>query len=153
MDATTLNGPTPQMPAGRVLEVVGGSDQKVALPEPRPPSEPESTEIKDEVGASPDVEQKSKSAIQGCLRTADIMTIDAAVIAYYNMIRLQGWIGNLALVIERELFGENLLSEFHGEITAQKIEDQIRRLADTIVPLQDRASRSMQRSLSALAGR
>ena len=41
--------------------------------------------------------------------TADVMRIDAAVIAYYNMLRVQGWIGNLALLIEREAFGEEPL--------------------------------------------
>ncbi len=30
------------------------------------------------------------------LSTAGVMRIDAAVLAYYNMIRIQGWIGNLA---------------------------------------------------------
>lgn len=38
--------------------------------------------------------------------TADVMRIDAAIIAYYNMLRVQGWIGNLALIVERELFGQ-----------------------------------------------
>ena len=30
-------------------------------------------------------------------KTAQIMQIDAAIVAYYNMLRVQGWIGNLAL--------------------------------------------------------
>ena len=52
--------------------------------------------------------------------TADIMRIDAAVLGYYNMVRVQGWIGNLSLVVERELFGQAPLSAFHGEETAKR---------------------------------
>ena len=63
---------------------------------------------------------------------------------------MQGWIGNSAIVIERELFGQDLHDEYHGEGTAKKIEEQIRRLADTILPLQDRANRMMVRNLSEL---
>ena len=59
----------------------------------------------------------------------------------------------MSLVIERELFGQEPLDSFHGERAAQKIEDQIRRLADVILPLQDRASRMMLRSLTALPSR
>ena len=31
--------------------------------------------------------------------TAKIMQIDAAIVAYFNLLRTQGWIGNLALVV------------------------------------------------------
>jgi hypothetical protein len=37
--------------------------------------------------------------------TADLMMIDAAIVAYYNMLRVQGWIGNLSLVYEGKMFG------------------------------------------------
>ena len=37
---------------------------------------------------------------------ADIMMIDAAIISYYNFLRTPRWIGNLSLVVERELFGQ-----------------------------------------------
>jgi hypothetical protein len=45
---------------------------------------------------------------------ADRMMADSAVIAYYNMLRVQGWIGSLCLTVERELFGQAPLSEIHG---------------------------------------
>jgi hypothetical protein len=83
-------------------------------------------------------------------RTSDIMMVDAAVLAYYNMIRVQAWIGNLSLTVERELFGEAPLNAYHGEQTAQRIEQQIRRLADVLLPLQDRAHRMLARSLATL---
>jgi hypothetical protein len=68
----------PQMPVARLLEVVGGIDQRVARDEPepdRPALGPESeNDTKVEVTASSDIDQKSKSAIQGCLRTGAVMT-------------------------------------------------------------------------------
>ncbi len=83
--------------------------------------------------------------------TAKIMQIDAAIVAYYNMLRVQGWLGNLALVVERELFGQASISEFIEPQTAMRVEEQLRRLGETILPLQDRAHRMMMRSLSALS--
>lgn len=82
--------------------------------------------------------------------TADLMRVDAAVIGYYNMIRAQKWIGNLGLAAERELFGDEGLFEAHGEIVAERIEERLRRLCDVILPIQERAARMMERSLSAL---
>ena len=82
--------------------------------------------------------------------TADIMRVDAAVIAYFNMLRTQGLNGNLSLAVERELFGEDGLSQLHGEIAAARIEEKVRRLADVLLPLQERASKMMLRSLAEL---
>ena len=45
---------------------------------------------------------------------ADKMVADSAILAYRNMLRVQGWIGNLCLVVERELFGQAPLNELHG---------------------------------------
>jgi hypothetical protein len=45
---------------------------------------------------------------------ADRMMADSAVLAYYNMLRVQGWIGSLCLIVERELFGQASLSDVHG---------------------------------------
>jgi hypothetical protein len=80
----------------------------------------------------------------------DLMLIDSAILAYYNQLRLQGWIGNSALVIESGLFGQDLRDEYHGEATAEKIEEQVRRLADVILPMQDRMNRMMVRNLADL---
>ena len=78
------------------------------------------------------------------------MQIDAAVVAYYNMFRTQGWHGNLALVVERELFGQASISEFIEPQTAMRIEEQLRRLGETIMPLQNQAHRMMTRALAAI---
>lgn len=81
---------------------------------------------------------------------ADIMRIDIAVIGYYNMLRTQGWIGNLCLVVERELFGQAPLNSFHGSVVGAQLEEQLRRLAEVIMPLQERAARMTLKGLEAL---
>ena len=81
---------------------------------------------------------------------ADVMMVDAAIIGYYNMLRTQRWIGNLSLVVERDLFGQEPLNEIHGPTVGGRLEDQLRRLAEAIMPLQERAARMMMRSLEAL---
>ncbi len=81
---------------------------------------------------------------------ANIMMIDTAVISYYNYIRVQGWVGNLSLVFEREHFGQEPLNEIHGPQVGDGLEEQLRRLAEVMMPLQDRAHRMMMRSLLAI---
>lgn len=82
---------------------------------------------------------------------ADLMLIDTAVVAYYNFLRVQGWIGNSALVFEGELFGNEPLNEIHGSTVGDRLRDQIERLAEVMMPLQDRAHRMLVRSLAQLS--
>jgi hypothetical protein len=84
---------------------------------------------------------------------ADKMAADTAVLAYYNLLRMQGWIGNLCLVVERELFGQEPLNELHGPQVGEKLADDLRRLENQMFPLLDRAHRMMMRSLVYLDGR
>jgi len=35
-----------------------------------------------------------------------MMLVDMAVLAYYNVLRVQGWVGNMALHVEHEFFGQ-----------------------------------------------
>ncbi len=72
------------------------------------------------------------------------------MISYYNLLRTQRWIGNLSLVVERELFGQEPLNEIHGDKVGDRLEEQLRRLAEVLLPLQDRAGRMMTRSLEFL---
>jgi hypothetical protein len=81
---------------------------------------------------------------------ADIMIIDSAVLAYYNMLRVQGWIGNLSLVVERKLFGQTPLNEIHGEHVGDKLREELHRLGEVLLPLQERAHKMMLRSLDRL---
>lgn len=78
------------------------------------------------------------------------MLIDTAVIAYYNFLRVQGWIGNSSLVFEGELFGRTPLSEVHGDTVGAKLRDQLERLAEVMLPLQDRSHRMLIRALAHL---
>lgn len=79
---------------------------------------------------------------------ADIMRIDTAVVAYYNFIRTQGWIGNLSLVFEREVFGQTPLNQAHGATLGAKLREDLERLAEVILPLQERTQRMMLRALA-----
>jgi hypothetical protein len=86
----------------------------------------------------------------GQVSTADLMMIDAAIVAYYNLIRAQRWIGDTALVVERELFGQSPLNEIHGSATGDRLVEQITRLSEGLIPLQERCQRMMSRSLAPL---
>ena len=55
------------------------------------------------------------------LGPADRMMADSVVIAYYKMLRLQGWIGSRCLTVERELFGQAPLSEIHGPTAGNQL--------------------------------
>jgi hypothetical protein len=81
---------------------------------------------------------------------ADLMMVDTAIVAYYNFLRVQGWIGNSALVFEGELFGREPLNTVHGDIIGDRLREQLERLAEVMLPLQDRAHRMLTRSLSHL---
>jgi hypothetical protein len=83
----------------------------------------------------------------------DRMMADSAVIAYYNMLRVQGWIGSLCLTVERELFGQAPLSEIHGPTVGNQLAEEIARLEDVLIPLLDRCHRMMARSIACLEAR
>ena len=83
--------------------------------------------------------------------TADLMMIDTAIVAYYNFLRVQRWIGDLSLVFEQELFGAAPLNEIHGPTLGDKLRDELERLSEVMMPLQDRCHRMMIRSLERLS--
>jgi hypothetical protein len=60
---------------------------------------------------------------------------------------------SLAAYKERELFGQEPLSEIHGPSIGQKLTEDLRRLETQMFPLLDRAHRLMTRSLNYLDGR
>ena len=83
---------------------------------------------------------------------ADTMMADTAVIAYRNMLRVQGWIDNLCLVVERELFGQEPLNQYHGHTVGKKLTEEIRRLEEDM-PLLERSHRMMAKSFAHLEAR
>ena len=60
------------------------------------------------------------------------------------------WIVDLALDVEGHLFGQAHLSEVHGERVGGEVREELRRLGEVLLPLQDRANKTMIRSLDRL---
>src|SRR5262249_40001822 len=83
---------------------------------------------------------------------ADTMMADIAIISYRNLLRMQAWMGDLCLVVERELFGEAPLAKIHGSTVGKELEKNIRRLEERVLLL-ERCQRMMARSLSHLEAR
>jgi hypothetical protein len=84
--------------------------------------------------------------------------IDMAVVAYANAMRLQAMIGNTALIIESEMFGQPTLrakwkSAYGGrpeDIQGLAVEEHIARLRDQLLPLVARAHRTARESIEAI---
>jgi hypothetical protein len=85
---------------------------------------------------------------------ADRMLVDLALLGYYNALRVQGWIGNLALLIEHELFGQPgpavTLRRQHGPVEDLAVEDSLKKLGEVLLPLLDRANRMVLRNLKTI---
>jgi hypothetical protein len=90
----------------------------------------------------------------GITTAAEAMLVDLAVLNYYHALRVQGWIGDLALHIEREFFGEDALAEDGqrpgGRPGRVSVAEDVRRLAEQLMPLLDRANRMFIRNLKAI---
>lgn len=80
---------------------------------------------------------------------ADHMLADAAVLAYRNLLRVQGWLGSLCLEFERELFGQ----ENHTDYDLREIESILCRIQEKILPMQERCERMLLRALNQLDAR
>jgi hypothetical protein len=86
---------------------------------------------------------------------ADLLLIDSVLTAYYHQLRINGWVGNFASLIEAEFFGEEgpraKLRERYGyQVEGLKVEDFIHRVGEELLPLLDRCNRLMMRNLRAL---
>ncbi len=86
---------------------------------------------------------------------ADLMLLDIALIAYYHQLRLTGWIGNFASLVEADAFGlegpqAKLRQKYGYQVDGLKIEDTIARIGEQLLPLMDRCNRLMLRNLRAL---
>lgn len=89
---------------------------------------------------------------------AERLLIDLTVLAYHHALRVSGWIGNLALDTERELFGQPGLAATmrarHGygseHIEGLQVEEYVSRIAESLLPLADRFNRMMRDNLKAL---
>ncbi len=94
----------------------------------------------------------------GVTTAADLMLIDVAVLSYYHTIRINGWIGNFAALIEHEFFSKESPSaklqdrygRGNGRIQGLQADDYIQRIGEQLLPLLDRCNRMMLRNLKAL---
>jgi hypothetical protein len=91
----------------------------------------------------------------GTASPAMTMIIDLAVMTYANALRVQGWIGDLALVIEHELFGEDSLKvklrqQYGPQFDGFAVEAHLGRLREQLLPLWERVNRQLLQNLQAL---
>ena len=83
------------------------------------------------------------------------MLIDLAVMTYYNALRVQAWIGDLALHIEHEFFCQEgptakLQQKWGYQVEGLVVEESLQRLSEQLMPLFERANRQLIRNLQAL---
>ena len=84
--------------------------------------------------------------------------IDRAVAAYQDFIRVTGWVGNVALLIEREFFGGDGPSAHFQDrygregrtIRGLTVEQHLARLREGLIPLAERCGRVMREALAEL---
>jgi hypothetical protein len=86
------------------------------------------------------------------------MLIDRAACAYQNFLRVEGWVGNLALRIEHEFFGlKGPNADFRDRyghegraIRGLSVEEHLTHLREGLLPLAERCGRVMREALGAL---
>lgn len=84
---------------------------------------------------------------------ADRMHVDAAVLAYRNLLRIQNLINNSLMETERQLFGQTSLEEVLGQTEAKEVECILEDVEQKLVPLLERCQRMMNRALDRLGPR
>jgi hypothetical protein len=93
-------------------------------------------------------------AESGITTAAEAMLVDLAVLNYYHALRVQGWIGDLALHLEHQFFGQDAFAtngQERGRPGGRRAgEDLVRRLGEQLLPLSDRANRMFIRNLKAI---
>jgi hypothetical protein len=95
---------------------------------------------------------------QGASTAAELMLIDVAVLSYYHTLRINGWLGNFAMLIESEFFSLSSpsakLKDRYGwgadKIQGLRVEEYLDRMGERLLPLLDRCNRMMLRNLKAL---
>jgi hypothetical protein len=89
----------------------------------------------------------------------EMVLIDMAVIASANAMRFQSMIGNTALIIEAEMFGQPSLrakwKKKHGarpeDISGLAVEEHVARLRDQLLPLVEKSHRIARESIEAIS--
>jgi hypothetical protein len=91
----------------------------------------------------------------GAESPAMTMVIDLAVMAYYDALWVQGWIGDLSLVIEHELFAEDSLKvklrdKYGPHFDGLAVEEALRRLREQLLSLFERTNHQLLQNPQAL---
>jgi hypothetical protein len=92
----------------------------------------------------------------GAHQAHERMLVDMAVLSYYHILRINGWIGDLAILTESDFFGETPLAVKletrvgRWEAKGLRVEERVARLGERLLPLLDRANRMMIRNLKAI---
>lgn len=89
---------------------------------------------------------------------AAIMLIDRAVAAHQAWLRIEGWVGNLSILIEHEFFSvegpsANFKNKYGSEgrrIRGLTVEQYLARLREQLLPTAERCGRAVQEALAAL---
>jgi hypothetical protein len=89
----------------------------------------------------------------------EYMLVDMALLSYHHLLRFNGWIGNVALLIEHEFFAQESPSATHRRRYGHdprlgreglQVEEQVQRVGEQLLPLMDRAQRMFIRALREL---
>jgi hypothetical protein len=90
----------------------------------------------------------------GITTVTETILVDLTVLSYYHTLRAQRWIGDLALHIEHEFFGQDSptpkASKRFGRADGLAVEEDVRRLVEHLMPLLDRANRMVIRNMKAI---
>jgi hypothetical protein len=82
-----------------------------------------------------------------------LVLLDLAMLHYYHVLRVQGWIGDFALHLEHLFFGSGAFAAEYRDLppgTRRAAEDGVRRLGEQLMPLLDRANRMFIRNVKAI---
>ena len=104
--------------------------------------------------ASAGLQRQSIIAEWGITTAAEMMLVDLAVVHYALALRVHGWIGDSAVRIEHEFFGDDAFTEV---VKGQRriadrfaVAERVQRLSEQLMPTLDRANRMMIRNLKAI---
>jgi hypothetical protein len=85
---------------------------------------------------------------------SELALIDMAVLSQANAMRIQGIIGNVALILEAEMFGQPTLRAKWKSQYGQPglaIEEHVARLRDTLLPIAEKAQRIAREHIEAIS--
>jgi hypothetical protein len=95
----------------------------------------------------------------GATGAHELMLVDTAVLSYYHLLRFNGWVGNFALMIEHEFFGQESPTAKHQQLYGRpydsgrdglRVEEYVQRVGEQLIPLMDRSQRMLIRALREL---